>query len=142
MIVFIIHAMILFVLAVLTCFDMKYRKLPVILIGAMVLSVLADWILLKDFADVARYAGVLFGIGFCILSLLTRQSIGLGDTILFAILGGYLGIYKLLLLLFAAFCLSAVFAAVLLLLKKGNLRTGIPFLPFLYLVFCGMCVME
>lgn len=139
---FTIHAVMLCLLAILTYTDIKYRKLPWIWLGLTGASVMIDMVLSGQYRDPARYLGILIGLSFCVLSVLSGQAIGLGDALLFTILGGFLGIYELLFLLFISFGMTAVFSTVLLLLKKGNLKSDIPFLPFLYLAFGGMFLME
>ena len=134
------NTVVLTVLAILTYFDIKYRKIPAIWLGLLAAAEGAEWIVTGDYANPVRYLGILAGLVFCALSVLSRQAVGLGDALLFTILGGYLGIYQLLLLLFGAFCATAAFSVGLLACRKGNLKTILPFLPFLYIAFGGMCL--
>ncbi|MBR1692941.1 MAG: prepilin peptidase [Lachnospiraceae bacterium] len=138
----VINTTLLTALSVCTYTDLKYRKIPGFLLALLTAGGILYVILLKDYGNPMRYMGVSVGLVFCLLSLLSRQAVGMGDTVLFAILGWYLGLGQVLLLLFGAFCMAAVFSALLLVSRKGTFKTRLPFVPFLYVAFAGMCVVS
>lgn len=70
-----------------------------------------------------------------LISILSRQGIGYGDVKLYACLGLYLGLMDTYYILFYAVFLAALYAAYVLLAKKGDRKTKIPFGPFTYLGF-------
>ena len=70
-----------------------------------------------------------------LISILSKQGIGYGDVKLYACLGLYLGIIDTYYVLFYAVLLAALYAAYVLLSKKGDRKTRIPFGPFTYLGF-------
>ena len=72
---------------------------------------------------------------FLIMSRLTRGGIGSGDGLCLLCLAPYLPLSKLCLLLLWALFLSAVFAGLLMLKKKGR-NYAYPFIPFLFLAEC------
>lgn len=128
-------------LALLTYFDIKYKKIPSRLLFLLFVIGILYVIKIEDYHNPCRYIGVFAGLVFLFLSLLSHEAIGRGDTILFMILGWFLGVYYTLFLLFVAFSLCAVVSLVLLLCKRGNFKTSLPFLPFLYLAFGGVCIL-
>ncbi len=64
-------------------------------------------------------------------ALLSRQRLGIGDGLLALCIGPIFGPRLLLAGACLAFLLSALFSIVLLVLRRGNRHTGIPFIPFL-----------
>lgn len=70
-----------------------------------------------------------------LISIVSKQGIGYGDVKLYACLGLYLGIMDTYYILFYAALLAALYAAYILLSKKGNRKSRIPFGPFTYLGF-------
>jgi len=126
-------------LSVFTYLDVKYKKIPAALLALFAVCGVIFVILTKDCTNPLRYLGLFAGMVFCGVSFLCRQAVGMGDALLFTVLGWYLGIYNALLLLFLAFCGTAVYSAVLLVSGKAALKTSFPFLPFLYIAYGGMC---
>ena len=70
-----------------------------------------------------------------LISILSRQGIGYGDVKLYACLGWYLGLLDTYYVLFYAVLFAAIYAAYVLLARKGDRKTRIPFGPFTYLGF-------
>ena len=71
------------------------------------------------------------GMIFLLISHCGKKQLGSGDGICLLILGGLCGAVKLYPALTAAVLLSALYSVFLLLEKRGNLQSRIPFLPFL-----------
>lgn len=71
--------------------------------------------------------------GFCLTAfgLASRGAIGIGDGLTLLVLGFFLPVGQIVFLSAAAFLLSAIFSAGLLIFKRGRGRTAFPFLPFL-----------
>ncbi|MBO6015187.1 MAG: prepilin peptidase [Lachnospiraceae bacterium] len=132
---------ILFSLAVLTYPDIKYKKIPVLALGILAVAAFCYTTAVGDLANPLRFSGASIGLLFCAISFLSRQAIGMGDAVIALILGWCLGIYEQMILLFAAFCLMSVFSVILLICRRAGPKTGIPFLPFLYLAYGGMCLL-
>lgn len=128
-------------LAVFTYFDLRFKKIPTACFVLFAFTGIAYVIRTGDYANVSRYMGVLAGLVFLCLSILSKEAIGKGDALLFMILGWFLGIYQTMFLLFAAFSLCALASVLLLVLGKGNFKTTIPFLPFLYVALGGVCLL-
>lgn len=128
-------------LAVLTYYDLKYKKIPVVLLLIMGIVGIVYTIIIEDYDNFLRYMGIFMGLIFLSLSFVSHEAIGKGDALVFVILGWFLGIYETIFLLFVAFSLSAAVSVVLLVCRKGNFMTSFPFLPFLYLAFGGVCLL-
>ena len=75
--------------------------------------------------------GVLTGGMFLLISRVTREGVGYGDSFLILILGIYLGFYQLLIVLSMAFFLLLCVALPVLWFKKMSRKYTLPFLPFL-----------
>lgn len=86
------------------------------------------------------FAVVMGGI-LTLLSVGTKGSIGMGDVWVILALGLVMEHNKYLLTILLAFLESAIFSAMLLMLKKVGRKTEIPFLPFLFIAYVGgMCL--
>ncbi len=75
--------------------------------------------------------GLLTGLIFVLVSKVTREQLGYGDSWLLCILGTYLGIWKLLELMFAAWIAVALAAAAVLALHKYQRGAALPMVPFI-----------
>ena len=68
-----------------------------------------------------------------LLSLLTRQGIGLGDGLLLLFMGPCMGLTGTVLGLMTALFAGSIFSGILLAIKKATRKTRIPFVPFVAL---------
>lgn len=117
-------------LGVLSVLDIRHRRLPVWFLavgGALVLGVRIFCVPL----DIISAAGGAVGILFLLVSKVTQEGVGYGDSLLILVMGIYLGFWNLLGVLTGAFLLSAVFAGVVLVRFGWKRSTGFPFVPFL-----------
>lgn len=122
--------LVLLFLGVNAILDFKYKKIPwalsicfiVIGIGSVLTSSPINW---------WQFLGVIVGIGMILISVCTKQAIGLGDGLVLLVVGIFIGLWKTLMILFLAGILVAVVGIVLMVQKKGNLKTSLPFIPFL-----------
>lgn len=87
----------------------------------------------NGFGAVEIILRLLPGIFFLICSRLTGEQIGYGDGIMLLILGGCLSSTWLWIICLIAIFLLALWAGILLGMKKAGRHTRIPFLPFLWL---------
>jgi len=95
--------------------------------GASVFSLLSD-----------VFAGLVVALPIGLIYVVTNErAMGLGDVILAAIIGFFLGIGKGLLGLYVAFLVGALVGAVLLIQRKKGMKSAVPFGPFL---IAGMLV--
>lgn len=116
--------MIGFALAASVC-DWKKRTIPVNLLVAYTAAVLIG-VLFH-----IKIGGFLIGIFFFIVSKITKEAIGYGDSWMITIIGMYLGGKELIRLLFTASFLACL-VSLLFMWKQGWKREGsLPFVPFL-----------
>ncbi len=117
-------------LAALSRFDIKKKELPLPLLGA---GAAAGLIICLTTGEPSLY-GMLGGIcigGLLLLgALVSRESIGIGDGLLFVVTGIYLGFWENLVLLFLAAAACAVTGLILMLAKKYTRKHSLPFVPF------------
>ena len=72
-----------------------------------------------------------------IVSRVTDEAFGYGDSILILIMGGFLGFWNILSLLVAAFSMAALFSIFMLIRKKFHRKSAFPFVPFLTAAYIG-----
>lgn len=75
--------------------------------------------------------GGVLGIAFIIISKLTKQSIGYGDSAVIAAIGLVFGIYMQIKILMTAVIISFIYVLILLLLHRVKMKDSIAFIPFL-----------
>ncbi len=120
--------------------DAKKREIPLWLLVMMSAAVgvytLCSWNMEMGY----RLAGAGLGILFLVVSKVTREAIGYGDSWVILLLGIQLGIMQALQILFAASLLAAVFAVFYLWKKNWNRNVTLPFLSFLAISYIGVIV--
>lgn len=79
---------------------------------------------------ISKGVGTFMGVVLILLSKVSKEQIGMGDAIVITMTGAVFGFWNNLCLLFYSLILSAVYAVVLLLMKKIHKRQRIAFLPF------------
>lgn len=121
--------------------DIKYRKISVIsmlILGIAGVAIAATGIITgQSFFQILKYVllGSVPGLAMCILSLLSRGSLGMGDGILILMLGICTGIREMSVVLTWAFLLASVWAMGMLVIKKKNRYDSFPFVPFITIGF-------
>ena len=127
---------------VLAVIDVRKRKISLrLLLSGFVLSAVLltsalclgereiPWLLLAG--------GMAVGAGFLLISRITGESFGYGDSILILIIGIFLGFWNLMYLLLGAFSMAAVFSAVMMIKHRFNRKSSFPFVPFLAAAYLG-----
>ncbi|WP_050639130.1 MULTISPECIES: prepilin peptidase [Clostridia] len=129
-------------LCILSIIDIWTRRIPLWFLAAGGAAAAAARICQTGPLDFSALAGAVTGAVFIVVSRVTREGFGYGDSLLILILGVYLGFWNLLGVLSGAFLFSALFAAALLLYKGFDRKAGYPFIPFLlvsyFLWMCGV----
>ncbi|MDE7355051.1 MAG: hypothetical protein K2O06_18685 [Acetatifactor sp.] len=122
-------------LTILSIWDIRYKSVPVWMLGAGAAA--AGGALLYEIA-----AGAIDPIGLCMALLpgtvlmtaaLCTNHAGWGDGVVMLILGACLKREESLLAFFTGLVLTALFSLILLILRRADRRTRLPFLPFLTL---------
>lgn len=122
--------LVLLFLGINAILDFKYKKIPWVLsicfivigIGSVLISSPINW---------WQFLGAIVGIGIILISVCTKQAIGLGDGLVLLVVGIFIGLWKTLMILFLAGILVAVVGIIMMVQKKGNLKTSLPFIPFI-----------
>lgn len=129
-------------LGICAYFDLKEKKIPVLPIFLSICIHIFFFIYQDNFQFISLLAAFLLGAGFCLLSLLSKGALGMGDGLLAAACGVSLGFYKALALFFYGFLFAGLTGFFLLIRKKKSRKEELPLVPFLYLVYGGMCFLE
>lgn len=125
---FIVLGMILF----LSAADIRSRKIPttgLLLWGVMTIAY-QGWMVWRGETRI-EHAGLGAGVGiiFLIISRITEEAIGYGDSVAITILGTYLGFWGILESLAGAFFVCAFWSIGQMSIRKS--KRSIPFIPFL-----------
>ena len=81
--------------------------------------------------------GAVTGVLFLLLSKLTEEAFGYGDSILIFITGIFIGFWNLITVLFIAFFLAGGFSIFMLLKMKFHRKSKFPFIPFIMAAYAG-----
>lgn len=127
---------VIFILAVGSFFDIKWKKIPTVLpvAGAAWALVCVILHILQDGAGTALMeaaVSVFPGVGLLLLSFLTEKKVGSGDGLILILLGLFEGVERAVIVFCLGLFLQSLLAVGLLILKKADKQTCIPFLPFL-----------
>ena len=92
----------------------------------------------RQVLDIFMVTGALVGGVFLLISRLTQEAFGYGDSLMIAVTGVYLGFWNVLYLLVWAYVLAAVFAGYVLIRKGFQKDAAFPFVPFLLAAYIGI----
>lgn len=124
-------------LLILTVMDIRTKRLHLgILLSGFPLAVVGR-IAAGNIPAALVIAGGASGALFVIVSRVTEEAFGYGDSILITITGVFLGIWNLLSMLVTAFFLAAVFSGIMLSRKRYTRKSSFPFVPFLTAAYLG-----
>lgn len=117
--------------------DIRRRELCLgLLLTGIPLAVISR-IVLGNIPAALVIAGGAAGALFMIISRVTEEAFGYGDSILIMIMGIFLGIWDLLLMLVTAFFLASVFSVIMLAGGHYTKKSSFPFVPFLAAAYIG-----
>ena len=126
-------------LGVLAWIDVRTKKIPLLPVGVLAVMMLGMRILsVETFSGLAKelpaiLAGLLPGGIGLLFSVVTDGKVGAGDGLVLAAIGLGIGFYRTMFLWSMALCVAAVWAMLLLALKKAGRKTELPFVPCLFL---------
>ena len=116
-------------------FDIRKKSIPIqILVAAGIWAVICLTLsVTENGAEVlaGSLPGLLPGAVLLMLGFLTQQKVGYGDGILLIIMGLMEGVRMVLLTFCIGLFLQSILAVILVLFKKADKQTQIPFVPFL-----------
>ena len=124
-------------IAALAVMDFKYRKLPLKTLLSGLFIAAAGCLCGREISPVLLATGGCMGIVFLLISRVSGESFGYGDSILILIIGIFLGFWNLMYLLLGAFSMAAVFSAVMMIKHRFNRKSSFPFVPFLAAAYLG-----
>ncbi len=119
------------VLAAIGYMDLRRRYLPVWVLALFNVVSIALCILIRRNGLFSVLGGVCIGAIFFLTSRLTHEAIGYGDSWLILSLGIYLGLRKILGIIFVASLLACAGSLFLCLARDWQKKRGLPFVPFL-----------
>ena len=129
-------------LVLIFSFDLKYLEIPEVfswlfLIFAIIIGFAANIYTLDNFLLGGLVGGGILGI---LVGISNEQWMGSGDIKIGLGFGFLLGFPRALLFVFLSFILGAIFGIIVLALKKGILKSQLPFAPFL-IISALICLM-
>lgn len=112
--------------------DLKTKEIDMVVpvfsaVAAVILAFVG-----KDPGVISMLFGIAEGIVLIVLSFLTKGGIGQGDGIILCVTGLMFGWKANLIMFFWGCLICAVTSLILMILKKADRKTGIPFIPFLF----------
>ena len=122
---------------VLMLMDIKWKKLSLAALMSGFIILTAGFLCGRNIHVMLLAAGAGVGIVFMVVSRVTEEAFGYGDSILILIMGGFIGFWNILSLLVAAFSMAALFSIFMLLRKKFHKKSAFPFVPFLTAAYIG-----
>ena len=122
---------------VLAVMDIRWKKLSLMILLSGTVPLAAGFLCDRERHIILLAAGAAVGVIFLIISRVTEDSFGYGDSILIMIMGGFLGFWNILSLLTAAFSMAALFSIFMLIRKRFHRKSAFPFVPFLTAAYIG-----
>lgn len=124
------------ILGICCYFDLKSKSIPNVIFLVVALVTLADLIMQAVTGDISdiiinKVTGMLPGILLLILSRVTKEKVGQGDGTLLIILGFLMSFHDTVIILCIGLFLQSLLASFLLIIKRVDKQTQIPFVPFL-----------
>lgn len=118
--------------------DIRKREISMINVGVFGVLGIPVRLILDMNNWFGMIAGALIGLAVLISAKITREKIGYGDGWLLVVTGIYLGFRYNLFLFTISLFLSAAVSIVLLICKKVNRKSTMPFAAFAFLGYCLM----
>ncbi len=115
---------------ILTVMDIRKKEISVLLLVIFGATVVFYVAVKGEREALSVIYSLIPGAFLLALSLCTRESIGYGDGWTMLVLGLLLGLWECLAVIFVGLVFSAIFSLVLLVLRRVNGKTRLPFLPF------------
>lgn len=122
---------------ILSVMDLKKKKLDLRFLLSGFLIAAAGCLCERDTPPVLLAAGGGTGLVFLIISRVTKEAFGYGDSILIMVTGCLIGFWNLLSVLMAAFFMAAMFSMFLLTVRHFSRKAVFPFVPFLAAGYIG-----
>lgn len=128
-------------LGILSVIDIKSKKLPIWLIEVFAISCF----ILRWFEGISVWnflLGFLPGIVLLLLAICSGEKVGIGDAFVVGVLGIAYTIENVVSILGISLFFVAIWAIGLLIVKKANRKTELPFLPYLFIGHLLVCLVN
>lgn len=135
-------AFVLIVLVIEAVTDFKKKEVNIVFPVLLAAAATVMLFFTKDISLINSIIGIAEGVLLILISFLTKGEIGMGDGILLAACGLMLGGRDNLIMFFFACLSSAVVSALIMLIKKADKKTKIPFVPFMIPGFLFMVLLS
>ncbi len=124
------NCVLLAALSSFTWTDVRKKELPLPLLAVCAAAGLVICLITKEPSLSGMFGGICIGGVLLLCALISRDSIGFGDGLMFVVTGIYLGFWGNLVLLFMAAVVCAAVGGILMLTKKYTRKQNLPFAPF------------
>lgn len=128
--------LILIFFIIFTFYDIKTKQIPLTLILLYGFIAIVVNFINGDFSNWDFIIRLMPGLILLLTALITNESIGYGDGLIITITGLKLDIQITVTFILIAFLLSTITSVFLLITKKGNRQTKLPFMPYLLMAWC------
>ena len=124
------------ILVVCSVYDLKYRKIPLWIIGIafflVAIEVAGGFVFGLPLKSGKEYVcAVLPGVFMLFLAYFSKEQVGFGDGILLIVIGLLTDFEQAIWVLCVGLFMQSLIAVVLVILKKANKQSLIPFVPFM-----------
>ena len=133
---------VLIVLIIEAVTDLKKQEINIPVSGIMAAAAIPIYFFAKDISVLNSIIGIAEGLLLILISVMTKGQIGMGDGILLAACGLMLGGKDNFIMFFFACLFSAVVSGLIMLVKKADKKTKIPFVPFMITGFLVMVLIS
>ena len=127
----IVHICLIIILGVICVFDIKRKKIPVYMLIILAAAGIISNFTIGEFDIEKRIIAMLPGMILLIVSMITKQQIGYGDSLIILIMGLYIDIDDILSIVLSSFLLSSIAAIILMTIFKKKKNFEMAFSPFL-----------
>ncbi len=117
--------------------DIRKKRLPLLFLLSGTVFIIIQGFCVREISMISLMAGGAVGALFLLISRMTRESFGYGDSILILVMGMFLGFGNIIYLLMGAFSMAAVFSIVMLIKTQFSRKSAFPFVPFLAAAYIG-----
>lgn len=124
-------------MGILAVMDIRKRRLSLLFLLCGMLFIIIQSFCGREISPGVLASGGAVGMIFLLISRITGEALGYGDSILILIMGIFLGFWEILYLLMGAFSMAAFFSAAMLVKTRFNRKCSFPFVPFLTAAYIG-----
>ena len=122
--------------------DFRKKEVNIPVLGILVVAAMVMIFLGKEISVSNAIIGLAEGLLLILVSVMTKGQIGMGDGILLAACGLMLGGKDNMVMFFFACLSSAIVSVLIMIIKKADKKTTIPFVPFMIPGFLIMVLLS